>query len=131
MKDHTVISVITRAQIMNDALSLAQAGLLDYEIVLNLTRYLERETEYLPWESTLSSLDYISGMMSRSSGFVLFKVRSSGFIFNDFRIAIKSPLNINRYIVCIFPLETHDQSHHASLHIVRFCSQKQRYPFGH
>ena len=75
MKDHTVINVTNRAQIMSDALNLAQAGLLDYEIAFNLTRYLENEKEYIPWDATLSSLGYISNMMSRSPAYGLFKVR--------------------------------------------------------
>lgn len=73
-KDHTVINVINRAQVMNDALNLAQAGLLNYEIVFGLTEYLERETEYLPWDATLSSLGYVAGIMSRTSSYGLFKV---------------------------------------------------------
>ena len=80
MTDHTAISVINRAQIMDDALNLAQAGLLDYGIALNLTSYLAREDQYLPWESTLSSLLYVQDMVSRSSAYGLFKVRLSSSI---------------------------------------------------
>ena len=80
MTDHTAISVINRAQIMDDALNLAQAGLLDYGIALNLTSYLAREDQYLPWESTLSSLLYVQDMVSRSSAYGLFKVRLSNSI---------------------------------------------------
>lgn len=74
IRDHSVISIMSRSHLMNDALNLAQAGLLDYEIVFNLTRYLAQEREYLPWESTLSSLGYISEMMSRTSDYGLLKV---------------------------------------------------------
>ena len=44
---------------MNDALNLARAGLLDYGTALDLTRYLENETDYLPWESTLVALAHV------------------------------------------------------------------------
>lgn len=71
--DHNAISVINRAQIMDDALNLAPAGKLDYDVVLNLTLYLAKEVEYLPWESALSGLSSIADMMSRSSGYGLFK----------------------------------------------------------
>ena len=77
MDNHTAISVINRAQIMDDALNLAKAGQLDYETVFNLTRYLQWETEYDPWEAALSSFTYISSMMSRTSGYGLLKVRSA------------------------------------------------------
>lgn len=71
--DHALISVANRAQIMNDALNLAKANILDYEVALDLTKYLEREEDYLPWESSFSSLNYISSMLSRSSGNRFFK----------------------------------------------------------
>jgi aminopeptidase N len=73
MSNHSAISVINRAQIMDDSLNLAEAGLLDYETALNLTRYLEHETEYVPWNAALSSMGYISSMMSRTSGYGLLK----------------------------------------------------------
>ncbi|EFX67117.1 hypothetical protein DAPPUDRAFT_115736 [Daphnia pulex] len=73
MTNHSAISVINRAQIMDDSLNLAEAGLLDYETALNLTRYLEQETDYVPWDAALSSMGYISSMMSRTSGYGLLK----------------------------------------------------------
>lgn len=73
MTNHTAISAINRAQIMDDSLNLAEAGQLDYETALNLTRYLEHETDYVPWDSALSSLGYISSMMSRTSAYGLLK----------------------------------------------------------
>ncbi|EFX67104.1 hypothetical protein DAPPUDRAFT_302210 [Daphnia pulex] len=73
MTNHSAISVINRAQIMDDSLNLAEAGLLDYETALNLTRYLEHETDYVPWDAALSSMGYISSMMSRTSGYGLLK----------------------------------------------------------
>ena len=79
MNDYAQISVVNRAQIMDDALNLAEAGVLDYEIALNLTQYLEKEEEYLPWDSALNSLSFIRSMMSRTSGYGLFKVSLSFF----------------------------------------------------
>ena len=77
MDNHTVISVISRAQIIDEALNLAKAGQLDYEMVFNLTHYLERETEYVPWDVALFSFSYISSMIKRTSGYGLLKVRST------------------------------------------------------
>jgi aminopeptidase N len=73
MTNHSVISVINRAQVIDDAFNLAEAGQLDYETALNLTRYLEHETDYIPWESVLTGMEYISSMMSCTSGYGLFK----------------------------------------------------------
>lgn len=74
LTDHAAISTVNRAQIMDDAFGLAEAGILDYDIVMKLTTYLQNEREYLPWQAALSSLGYISSQMSRSSGYGLFKV---------------------------------------------------------
>lgn len=65
---------MNRAQIMDDAFNLAEAGILDYDIAMDLTDYLEHERDYLPWQAALSSLGYISSQMSRTSGYGLFKV---------------------------------------------------------
>lgn len=61
---------------MSDALNLARAGLLDYETALDLTKYLEHENEYLPWESALTAIMYIDSMMRRASSYGLFKVNA-------------------------------------------------------
>ena len=74
MSHHTTIPIINRAQIMNDALNLARAGLLDYDTALGLTRYLERETDYLPWKSTIMALSYVDSMLRRTSGYSHLKV---------------------------------------------------------
>merc|ERR1719192_759391 len=39
-RNHTAIHVINRAQILDDAFNLAKSGLLDYEVALSLTSYL-------------------------------------------------------------------------------------------
>ena len=79
IKNHSAISVINRAQILDDALKFAEAGHLDYETALNLTRYLERETDYVPWDAALSNLNYISSMMMRTSGYGYLKVHKISF----------------------------------------------------
>lgn len=71
MANHSAISVINRAQVIDDALNLAEAGQLDYETALNLTRYLKDEKDNVPWQSALAGLDYIDSMMSRTSGYGL------------------------------------------------------------
>lgn len=84
LTNHTAISVINRAQIMDDALNLAEAGILDYDTALDLTRYLENEKEYVPWDAALNSMGYIASMMSRTSGYGLLKVRQRPFVIDLF-----------------------------------------------
>lgn len=72
--NHTAISVINRAQIIDDALNLARANLLDYETALELTNYLENEVEYLPWASAFTALTYVDSMLWRTPFYDVFKV---------------------------------------------------------
>lgn len=72
---YSKIAPTNRAQIIDDALTLARAGKLDYRIALNLTRYLINESEYVPWRSALGALSFIESMLSSGSDYYLFKVR--------------------------------------------------------
>lgn len=45
------IHVLNRAQIVNDALNLAQANRLDYGIALGILKYLSREADCIPWDA--------------------------------------------------------------------------------
>ena len=74
MKDHTNIHVINRAQIIDDVLNLARAGLLKYEIALEVTSYLKNENEYLPWAAALSGIEYIDEMLKGTASYGDFKV---------------------------------------------------------
>lgn len=58
-RNHEEIPVKSRARIIDDAFNLAQAGKLSYESALNLTFYLSKETEYLPWMSALRGIETI------------------------------------------------------------------------
>ena len=64
--NHKSIHRTNRAQILNDALSLAKAGRLDYATALGLTKYLQKEEDYIPWQAVLSSLDYLDLMLGRT-----------------------------------------------------------------
>ncbi|KFB52686.1 AGAP013001-PA-like protein [Anopheles sinensis] len=67
------IAASNRAQLIDDALNLARAGYLDYAIALNVTRYLEHETDYVPWKTAIASLNYIDSMLIRTRNYGLFK----------------------------------------------------------
>ncbi|CAD5224246.1 unnamed protein product [Bursaphelenchus okinawaensis] len=57
--DHTRISVKSRARIIDDTFTLAEAGRVPYQAALNLTIYLQKETEYLPWAMAMTGLESI------------------------------------------------------------------------
>ncbi|XP_075860867.1 aminopeptidase N [Microcebus murinus] len=62
----SVIPVINRAQVINDAFNLASAQRVPVTLALDNTLFLLRETEYMPWEAALSSLNYFKLMFDRS-----------------------------------------------------------------
>lgn len=68
------IGASNRAQLIDDALNLARAGYLDYTIALNVTRYLEHETDYVPWTASIHALNFIDSMLIKRGDYYLFKV---------------------------------------------------------
>ncbi|NXP40083.1 AMPN Aminopeptidase, partial [Leiothrix lutea] len=67
--NHTVFPVINRAQIIDDAFNLARAKYVNVTLALDTTRFLGQETEYMPWQAALSSLQYFQQMFDRSEVF--------------------------------------------------------------
>ena len=49
--------------------------MLDYAVALNLTTYLVHEQSYVPWKAFLEELEFIRGMLSKQSAFVLLEVK--------------------------------------------------------
>lgn len=62
-KEHTIIPIENRGQLINDAFKLAENGLLDYEIPFNLTKYLPKEDKYIAWASALNSLEFLKNIL--------------------------------------------------------------------
>lgn len=69
------ISPINRAQLLDDALNLARAELLSYDVAMNVTAYLSNEVEYLPWRSAFTAFSYMDNMLIKTGGYDKFKVR--------------------------------------------------------
>ncbi|NWT17755.1 AMPN Aminopeptidase, partial [Vireo altiloquus] len=67
--NHEVIPVINRAQIIDDAFNLARAKYVNVTLALNTTRFLSRETAYMPWQAALNDLQYFQLMFDRSEVF--------------------------------------------------------------
>jgi hypothetical protein len=74
MTHHKSIDVNNRAQLIDDALSLARAELMDYSQALEITKYLVYERNYAPWKAALTKLQYIGKMLIKSGGYGAFKV---------------------------------------------------------
>uniref|UniRef100_A0A2R8M6Z0 Aminopeptidase n=1 Tax=Callithrix jacchus TaxID=9483 RepID=A0A2R8M6Z0_CALJA len=60
--NHKNFSSADRASLIDDAFALARAQLLDYKVPLNLTKYLRKEEDFLPWQRVISAVTYIISM---------------------------------------------------------------------
>ena len=69
-----VIVAINRAQIINDAWSLAKSGDLSMSLALQTTNYLQNEREYVPWSAATSQLSFVSSMLVRDPLYGSFSV---------------------------------------------------------
>ncbi|XP_046980763.1 aminopeptidase N-like [Schistocerca americana] len=67
------LSAVSRAQLLDDALSLARAGRLPYATALDLTTYLRHETDYLPWKAAFNAFSYLDGALIRSADYDVFR----------------------------------------------------------
>lgn len=68
------IAVSNRAQLIDDAMNLARAGYIAYDIALNLTRYLQNEMEYVPWKAAISGFHFLNTMFINQGEYDLLKV---------------------------------------------------------
>lgn len=58
--DYQLINVLNRAQLVDDAMSFAQAGLIDHDVAAGILMYLRHETDYIPWASASNYLNDMS-----------------------------------------------------------------------
>ncbi|KFM82328.1 Glutamyl aminopeptidase, partial [Stegodyphus mimosarum] len=58
--NHKTFSPADRANLLDDALSLTRSGILDAVLAFNITRYLEKEEEYAPWQSAVFRFEQIN-----------------------------------------------------------------------
>lgn len=73
-EDHHVFDPKNRAQLIDDSLSLASAGYLDYDVALNITKYLNKERDYVPWKAAFTSFNYLNYMFMRAAHYDSYKV---------------------------------------------------------
>ncbi|KZS09066.1 Aminopeptidase N [Daphnia magna] len=71
--DYQQISLINRAQLLDDSLNIARVNALPYAFPLELTQYLTKEQDYIPWTSALNGLSYLDLMYIRTTGYGEFK----------------------------------------------------------
>ncbi|KAL3885521.1 hypothetical protein ACJMK2_025573 [Sinanodonta woodiana] len=65
--NHSKIHVVNRAQIINDAWSLAKASQLDLDTALGTFDYLDREQEYIPWAAASKEMSFLDVRLVRTA----------------------------------------------------------------
>lgn len=69
------IPMLNRAQLIDDAFSFAKINLVNIQVPLNLTKYLHREIEYVPWATAIKGLTFVNRMFAGNESYVKLKVR--------------------------------------------------------
>ncbi|XP_046398929.1 aminopeptidase N-like isoform X1 [Ischnura elegans] len=68
------IPPVERAMLIDDAFNLARAGYINYSVVLNLTSYLHRESDYIPLYAAHRGFNFLESVLSRSNELTNLKV---------------------------------------------------------
>ncbi|KAF4529532.1 hypothetical protein B566_EDAN017883 [Ephemera danica] len=91
---------INRGQLINDAISLAEAGELDYTTALGMTRYMALETDCMPWSTAYDTLvytnlrmDYLLEYRNLYTGYMLPRLAPVYALVNGFGI-LESDLHV-------------------------------------
>lgn len=72
-EDFGQINILNRAQLIDDAVNLAKARQLEFDIVFDLLAYLKRETDYVPWAAAANAIPYLSRNLRGHQYFSLFE----------------------------------------------------------
>ncbi|XP_078360662.1 aminopeptidase N-like [Oculina patagonica] len=67
MAGSKVFEIIDRAGLIADAFNLARGGYIKYTVPLNITKYLAKEDEYVPWAALDDNVDSIASILPQSS----------------------------------------------------------------
>ncbi|XP_067138103.1 endoplasmic reticulum aminopeptidase 1-like [Centruroides vittatus] len=71
--NHMVFYPADRSNLLDDALTLARVGTLKSDLALNLTLYLLKEQDYVPWNTALLHFGNLNALLFESSGHLLFQ----------------------------------------------------------
>lgn len=72
--DHSKLAPLSRAILIDDAVWLSRAGLLDIQAALGLINYLSSELDFIVWKSAAVSLDVLDSLLLHSKIYPLYKV---------------------------------------------------------
>lgn len=58
---------------IDDAFMLARAGLINYDVALDLSMYIVNEEDYIPWQTLLANLKYLKSRIEDKPVYPNFK----------------------------------------------------------
>jgi aminopeptidase N len=76
-ENHGNIHHLNKAQLLDDSLNLARAGFLNYATALDITTYLEHETDFIPWLSYFRALTFLNSRLAGTKDYANFQVMLS------------------------------------------------------
>ncbi|XP_035670129.1 glutamyl aminopeptidase-like [Branchiostoma floridae] len=71
--DHLMFSAADRSGLIDDGFALARGGYLSYSVALDLTKYLDQEEGFLPWDTAVSSLSTVTNLLENTDQFDAWK----------------------------------------------------------
>ncbi|XP_077562551.1 aminopeptidase N-like [Haemaphysalis longicornis] len=82
--NHTYVDPLNRAQIQNDLFDLAKAGLVNYSIALEATKYLLREQDYIPWKAAFEKMKDVGVRLQSTESYSKWKGYMSSLLSANF-----------------------------------------------
>ncbi|XP_068632902.1 aminopeptidase A-like isoform X2 [Battus philenor] len=64
------LTISDRAHLLNDAFALAEARIVPYELALNLTTYLSKERDFVPWDTAATIFTQLTDRLLNSAASV-------------------------------------------------------------
>ncbi|KAH8314172.1 hypothetical protein KR067_006306, partial [Drosophila pandora] len=83
----TQIDRLSRAQILDDVLNLAAAGVVGYDLAFSFLRFLKKENEFIVWQAASGNLEWLFRQLQKTPIFIVFKNFMRGILepkFNEF-----------------------------------------------
>ncbi|XP_066902005.1 aminopeptidase N [Halyomorpha halys] len=84
--DHSRLPPLSRAILVDDAVWLSRAGLLDIRAALGLISYLSSELDFIVWKSAAISLDVLDSLLLHSKLYPLYKSYVASLVNNIYSI---------------------------------------------
>ncbi|XP_046399006.1 aminopeptidase N-like [Ischnura elegans] len=72
-KNFTLIHPVNRGKLLDDALSLARGGYINYTSALTLSQYMSQETDFIPWYSAYNLFDFLDMLLAGTESYPHFQ----------------------------------------------------------